>query len=142
VDGFENAFAAYVGTKHCVTCNGAGTGIDMAIMALDLEPGDEVITQAVNFRAVPMAIGGQGGRIVFAEVDETLQLDPNDVEKRITPRTRAIFPTHMNGMSAPMDDLLELAKRHPHPKHGPLKGMRRGRVAAATRALRSASWGG
>jgi len=123
VDGFENAFAAYAGTKHCVSCNGAGTGIDMAIMALDLEPGDEVITQAVNFRAVPMAIAGQGGKIVFAEVDETLQLDPNDVEKRITPRTRAIFPTHMNGMSAPMDDLLELAQRHPHPKHGPLKVM-------------------
>jgi dTDP-4-amino-4,6-dideoxygalactose transaminase len=124
VDGFENAFAAYVGTKHCVTCNGAGTGIDMAIMALDLEPGDEVVTQAVNFRAVPMAIAGQRGKIVFAEVDpKTLQLDPNDVEKRITPRTRAIFPTHMNGMSAPMDDLLKLAQRHPHPKHGPLKVM-------------------
>ncbi len=120
VDGFERAFADYVGTKHCVTCNGAGTGIDMAIMALDLEPGDEVITQCVNFHAVPMAIAGQGGKIVFAEVDETLQLDPNDVERKITPRTRAIFPTHMNGMSAPMDDLLELAQRHPHAKYGPL----------------------
>jgi len=121
VDKFENAFAAYVGAKHCVTCNGAGTGIDMAIMALDLEPGDEVITQCINLRAVPMAIAGHGGKIVFAEVDETLQIDPNDVEKKITPRTRAIFPTHMNGMSAPMDDLLELAHRHPHAKHGPLK---------------------
>jgi dTDP-4-amino-4,6-dideoxygalactose transaminase len=121
VDGFEQAFAQYVGAKHCVSCNGAGTGIDMAIMALELEPGDEVITQCINFRAVPMAIAGQGGKIVFAEVDETLQLDPNDVERKITPRTRAIFPTHMNGMSAPMADLLELAARHPHAKHGPLK---------------------
>jgi len=122
VDGFERAFADYIGVKHAVSCNGAGTGIDMAIMALDLQPGDEVITQCVNFRAVPMAIAGQGGKIVFAEVDpKTLQLDPDDVEKRITPRTRAIFPTHMNGMSAPMDELLELAERHPHQKHGPLK---------------------
>jgi len=121
VEEFEAAFAAYVGTKYAISCNGAGTGIDMTLMCLDLEPGDEVITQCVNFRAVPMAIAGQRGKIVFAEVDETLQLDPNDVEKKITPRTRAIYPTHMNGMSAPMDDLLELAQRYPHPEHGPLK---------------------
>jgi len=122
VDEFERALADYFGVKHAVTCNGAGTGIDMSLMALDLEPGDEVITQSINYRAVPLAIAGQRAKIIFAEVDpNTLQLDPNDVEKRITPRTRAIFPTHMNGMSAPMDDLLEIAQRHPHPKHGPLK---------------------
>ena len=51
----------------------------------------------------------------------TLQLDPGDVERRLTPRMRAIFPVHMNGLAAPMDDLQEIARRHPHPKHGPLK---------------------
>jgi perosamine synthetase len=122
VADFEEAFAQYCGTAECVTVNGAGTGIDMAMMALDLEPGDEVITQTINFRAVPVSILGQGARPVFCEVDpRTLQLDPNDVEQRMTPRTRAIFPTHMNGLSAPMDELLEIAQRHPHPKHGPPK---------------------
>ena len=118
---FENAFAQYVGTKHAVAVNSAGPGLDMAMRYLDLEPGDEVIVPAVNFVAAPLAVVGAGGQIVWGEVDpRTFQLDPNDVEKKITPRTRAIFPVHMNGLAAPMDDYFEIAKRHPHKKHGPL----------------------
>lgn len=119
---FENEFAAYCGTEACLTVNGAGTGLDMAMMALDLEPGDEVIVPAINFKAQALSVIGRGGQVVWCEVDErTLQADPEDVERRITPRTRCIYPVHMNGLSAPMDDLLEIARRHPHPKHGPLK---------------------
>lgn len=119
---FEDAFAAYCGTKHAVSTNGAGGGLDMAMRCLDLQPGDEVICPSINFRAAPMSVLGHGGTLVLCEVDpQTLCADPNDVEKRITPKTRAIFPTHMNGISAPMDDYLELAKRHPNPEHGPLK---------------------
>ena len=118
---FEQAFAAYMGTKHAVSVNSAGPGLDMAMRYLELEPGDEVIVPAVNFVAAPLAVIGAGGQVVWGEVDpETFQLDPNDVEQRITPRTRAIFPVHMNGLSAPMDDYLELAQRHPHRDHGPL----------------------
>ncbi len=118
---FERAFADYVGTKHAVALNSAGPGLDMAMRFLDLQPGDEVIVPAVNFVASPLAVYGAGGQIVWGEVDpKTLQLDPNDVEKKITPRTRAIFPVHMNGLAAPMDDYHELAQRHPHEKHGPL----------------------
>ncbi len=118
---FERAFADYVGAKHAVALNSAGPGLDMAMRYLELEPGDEVIVPAVNFMASPLAVVGAGGQIVWGEIDpETLQLDPNDVEKKIGPRTRAIFPVHMNGLSAPMDDYLELAQRHPHEKHGPL----------------------
>lgn len=119
---FERAFADYCGTKHCITVNGAGTGLDMAMMALKLEPGDEVIVPAINFKAAALSVIGQGGKVVWCEVDErTLQIDPEDVVRRLTPRTRAIFPVHMNGLSAPMDDLLDIAERYPHPKHGPLK---------------------
>ena len=101
--------------------NSAGPGLDMMMRFLDLQPGDEVIVPAINFVAAPLAVLGAGGQIVWGEVDpRTFQLDPNDVEKRITPRTRAIFPVHMNGLSAPMDELLEVAERHPHEKHGPL----------------------
>jgi dTDP-4-amino-4,6-dideoxygalactose transaminase len=94
----------------------------MAMMCLDLEPGDEVIVPAINFRSAAMAVVGQGGQVVWCEVDpRTLNADPADVEKRITSRTRAIFPVHMNGLSAPMDDLLEIAERHPRPRYGPPK---------------------
>jgi len=122
IAAFERAFADYVGTAHAVSVATASVGLDLAMRCLDLEPGDEVICPAVNFRAAPLAVLGQGGCLVFAEIDpRTFQLDPADVERRITPRTRAIFPVHMNGLSAPMDDLLALAERHPHPQHGPLK---------------------
>jgi len=119
---FERAFAEYCGTEDCVSINGAGTGLDMAVMCLGLEPGDEVIVPAVNFKASALSVVGQGGHVIWGEVDpRTFQLDPNDVERKITPRTRAIYPTHMNGLSAPIDDYLEIAERHPHPKYGPPK---------------------
>ncbi|MCC6490480.1 MAG: DegT/DnrJ/EryC1/StrS family aminotransferase [Candidatus Hydrogenedentes bacterium] len=121
IPDFEKAFAEYCGTKHAVALNSAGPGLDQAMRYLNLQPGDEVIVPAVNFVASPLAVMGAGGQIVWGEVDpKTLQLDPNDVEARITPRTRAIFPVHMNGLSAPMDDYFEIAKRHPHDVHGPL----------------------
>jgi dTDP-4-amino-4,6-dideoxygalactose transaminase len=121
VAAFESAFAAYVGTQHAVAVNSAGPGLDMAMRYLRLQPGDEVIVPALNFVAAPMAVMGAGGQVVWGEVDpRTLQLDPADVERRLTPRTVAIFPVHMNGLSAPMDDLLELARAHPHADRGPL----------------------
>ncbi len=119
---FEKKFAEYCGTDYAISITSAGAGLDMAMMALDLEPGDEVISPAINFYAADYAIIGQGAKLVFCEVDpKTFCADPADVEKRITPRTRAINVTHMNGLSAPMDDLLEVAQRNPHPKYGPLK---------------------
>lgn len=119
---FENAFAAYCGTEHAISITSAGAGLDMAVMALDLEPGDEVIVPAINFKAAHYAVIGQGGQVVLCEADpQTLNADPADVEKRITPRTRAILVTHMNGLSADMDALLEIAQRHPHPEYGPPK---------------------
>jgi dTDP-4-amino-4,6-dideoxygalactose transaminase len=122
ITDFEEAFARYCGTEFAVSVSTASVGLDMAMMCLDLEPGDEVICPAVNFKASHTAILGQGGKLVFCEIDpRTFNLDPADVERRLTTRTRAILPVHMNGLSAPMGDLLEIAERHPHPKHGPLK---------------------
>ncbi|HOE11962.1 MAG TPA: DegT/DnrJ/EryC1/StrS family aminotransferase [bacterium] len=118
---FEKAFAQYVGTKHAVAINSAGPGLDMVMRYLKLQPDEEVIVPAINFMAAPLAVMGVGAKIVWGEINpRTFQLDPNDVEKKITPKTRAIFPVHMNGLSAPMDDFLELARRYPHEKHGPL----------------------
>ncbi|MCK5802632.1 MAG: DegT/DnrJ/EryC1/StrS family aminotransferase [Lentisphaeria bacterium] len=131
IENFEQEFAKFCGVKHAISINGAGTGLDMAMMALDLEPGDEVIVPAINFKAAALSVIGQGGKVVWCDVDErTFQADPEDVERRITPRTRAIYPVHMNGMSSPMDELLEIAERNPHSKHGPLQV-----VGDAARAL-------
>ena len=121
IPDFEQAFAKYVGTRHAVAINSAGPGLDMLMRFMNLQDGDEVIVPAINYVAAPLAVIGAGGQLVWAEVNpNTLQLDPHDVEKRITSRTRAILVTHMNGLSSPMDDLIDLAVCHPHPKHGPI----------------------
>jgi dTDP-4-amino-4,6-dideoxygalactose transaminase len=122
IEKFENAFAEYCGAKYAIAITSCGVGLDIAMMCLDLEPGDEVITPAINYKSSQMAILGQRGKVVFCDIDpKTLNVDPEDVERRITPRTRAICPVHLTGLSAPMDELLDIAERHPHPKHGPLK---------------------
>ena len=118
---FEQKFAEYIGTRYALSVTSAGTGLDVAVHALDLEPGDEVIVPAMNFRAAPYAVLGAGGKLILCDSDDTLNASPADVEAKMTPRTRAILVTHMNGLSAPMADYLEIAERHPHPKHGPPK---------------------
>ena len=122
IEEFEAAFAEYVGTEYAVAINGAGTGLDISMMCLDIEPGDEVISCTINFPGTHVAIIGQGAKLVFCEPDpRTFNPDPADVEKRVTQKTRAILATHMNGLSADMDALIEVAERHPHPKYGPPK---------------------
>jgi perosamine synthetase len=122
IEQFERDFAAYCGTDHCLSICTASCGLDMMMALLDLSPEDEVICPSINFRAAPMSILGRGAKLVLCEVDPaTLCADPTDVEQRITPRARAILVTHMNGLSADMDALLEAAARHPNPEHGPPK---------------------
>jgi len=113
ITDFEAAFARYVGVEHAVSITSAGAGLDMAVMCLDLKPGDEVIVPAINFKAAAHSVIGQGGKVVWCDVDpRTFCADPADFERRITPRTRAIIATHMNGLSADMDALEAVAARH------------------------------
>jgi dTDP-4-amino-4,6-dideoxygalactose transaminase len=122
VTDFEDAFAEYCGAKYAIAITNCGVGLDMSIMCLDLNPGDEVICPAINYKASQMAILAHGGKVVFCDIDpKTLNLDPVDVEKRITRRTRAILPVHQTGLAAPINELLEIAERHPHPLYGSLK---------------------
>ena len=116
---FENAFANYVGTKHAIAVNSCGPGIDIVMRYLRLQPGDEVIVPPCNFVASPLSAFGNGAKVVWGDViKETLELDPTDVERKITPRTRAIFPVHMNGLSAPVNELQAVASRHPECRCG------------------------
>ena len=119
---FEAEFAKYVGTKYAAAVNSCGPGLDLVMRYLNLQPGDEVIVPCINYVAAPLSVIGAGGTIVWGEVRESdLLLDPEDVERKITPRTRAIFPVHIHGMCAPMDEYVAIAERHPHPVYGPPK---------------------
>ncbi|MEW2577777.1 DegT/DnrJ/EryC1/StrS family aminotransferase [Streptomyces syringium] len=120
VSSFEEAFATSTGAQFAVAFNSGGTALEMVLRYLKLEPGDEVISCAVNFVGPHIAVIGQGGRLVLAEPDPvTLNLDPEDAERVISPRTRAILVTHWNGAGADIRPFLDLAGRHPHPVHGP-----------------------
>jgi perosamine synthetase len=133
IQDFEDAFAKYIGTNYALSINGAGGGLDMAMKVLNLEPEDEVIVSALNFPGDGLAPLGERAKLILCECDErTFQADPEDVERRITKNTRAIMPVHMNGLSAPMDELLEVASRHKHHKHGEIKVI--GDAARATGA--------
>ena len=122
ISEFEAAFAEYCGVKHALGLNSCGTGLDMSLMCLDLEPGDEVISPAITYAATHLAILGQGAKLVMAEIDPaTMNIDPADVEQRMTDRTRAILAVHNNGLSVDMDALAAIAEAHPNPKHGPAK---------------------
>jgi dTDP-4-amino-4,6-dideoxygalactose transaminase len=113
VQEFEEIFAAFCGAKHCI---GVGNGTDaifLALKALGIGPGDEVITAANSFIATAEAVGMAGARVVFADIDpRSYTIDVNQIETRITPRTRAIIPVHLYGQPAEMEPLVAIARRH------------------------------
>jgi perosamine synthetase len=113
VRAFEAAFARFCRVEHAVATN-TGTGaLHVALLALEIGSGDEVITTPLSCIASANPILFQGASPVFADIDrDTYNLDPADVEKRITPRTKAILPVHLFGHPADMDPLLEMAERH------------------------------
>jgi dTDP-4-amino-4,6-dideoxygalactose transaminase len=113
VEAFEQAFAKYCETDHCV---GMGNGLDalhLALRALDVGPGDEVIVSSNTYIATWLAVTIVGAKPVPVEPDPaTYNLDPGSVEQRITRRTRVILPTHLYGQSADLDPLIVLCRRH------------------------------
>lgn len=113
VEAFEAQFAAFCGAGHCI---GTGNGLDalhLALLAVGVEPGDEVIVPSNTFIATWLAVSYAGAVPVPVEPDKaTHNLDPNLVEAAISPRTRAILPTHLYGQPADLDPLLDIARRH------------------------------
>jgi dTDP-4-amino-4,6-dideoxygalactose transaminase len=113
VKAFEDAFAKYVGVRHCVAVNSGTAALHLALLGLGIGPGDEVITVSHTFIATSEAISAVGARPVFVDIDPvTYTMDPAKVEAAITSRTRAILPVHLYGYPANMDALLAIAKRH------------------------------
>jgi dTDP-4-amino-4,6-dideoxygalactose transaminase len=113
VKEFEKELAAYLGVKHVVACANGTDALQVAMMALELKPGDEVITASFTFVATVEVLALLGLVPVFADVlPGTFNLDPEDVRRKVTPRTKAIVPVHLFGQSADMDALMAVAKEH------------------------------
>ena len=109
----EAEFAALAGTRHALAMNSGTAALHSAYFAVGVEPGSEVIVPSYTFFASAAPVLQCGARPVFCEVDpRTLTADPDDVERRITPRTRAICVVHMWGNPAPLDRFAEIARRH------------------------------
>jgi len=108
---FEQELAALCGVRHALATTSGSASLVASLLALGLSPGDEVIVPAYTFVASYSSIIFCGGVPVLAEIDESLNLDPGDVERRITPKTKAILPVHMLGNPCDMDPILEVASR-------------------------------
>ncbi len=109
---FEKAMAEYVGVKHAVAVNSGSTALWIALLALGIGPGDQVIVPGFTFIASISAIVYAQAVPVLAEIDRTFNLDPADVERKITPRTKAIMAVHLMGNPARMEELKAIAERH------------------------------
>lgn len=110
---FERRFAAYTGAAHAVATTSCTTALHLALVALNIQPGDEVIVPAFTWVATANVVEAQGARPVFVDIElDTFNIDVTQIERAITPRTKAIIPVSLFGISAPMRPIVELARRH------------------------------
>ncbi len=101
---FQDAFAEHEGAKHAVAVNSCGTGLDVCMMVLGIQAGDEVITTPLTFVCSATCAAARGAKVVFADIDqETMNLDPEKVRAKISDRTRAIVPVHYTGLPCDLD---------------------------------------
>jgi dTDP-4-amino-4,6-dideoxygalactose transaminase len=113
VEAFEEKFAAYCGAKHCVALNTGTSALHLALLALGIGPGDEVITVPMTFIATVAAIRYANATPVFVDIDpDTWTMDAGQIEAAITPHTKAILPVHLHGRLADMTAIQAVARRH------------------------------
>ena len=113
VTGFGDNLAKYHGSKHCIPCANGTDALQIAMMALGLEPGDEVITPSFTYIATVEVAALLHIKPIFVEVDpKTFCIDPAAIEKAITPKTKAIIPVHLYGQSADMEKIMAVALKH------------------------------
>jgi perosamine synthetase len=113
VKDFERMFAEFIGTKHAITTTSGTAALQLAVASLGLGPGDEVIVPTLTIVATVFAVCYVGATPVLVDSEEdTYNIDPNLIEEKITPKTRAIIPVHLYGHAADMDPILQLAQRY------------------------------
>ncbi len=112
VKALEEGYARYLGVRHCLAVNSCTSALISGLIAVGVEPGDEVVVPAYTFFASCAAVVAARGIPVVCEVDKSLTMDPEDLERKIGKRTKAILPVHMRGMPARMDRIMQIASRH------------------------------
>ncbi|MBF0485523.1 MAG: DegT/DnrJ/EryC1/StrS family aminotransferase [Candidatus Omnitrophica bacterium] len=113
VKKFEQEFAAYCGTKHAIGVNSGTDALYLALCALDIAPGDEVILPTYTFIATALCVSYTGAAVKFVDIEEeTYNIDPQKLEKVITKKTKAIIPVHLYGQMANMDEIMSIANKH------------------------------
>jgi len=110
---FEKEFSEYVHSKHAMAVNSCTAALHLSLLVADVGPGDEVITSPLTFAATANVIIHAGAKPVFADIDPvSLNIDPQAIDRAITPQTKAIVPVHFGGLACDMDDILLLADQH------------------------------
>jgi dTDP-4-amino-4,6-dideoxygalactose transaminase len=110
---FEQKFSTYTGTKHALATTSCTTALHLALIALDVKPGDEVIVPPFTWVATVNVIEMLGAKPVFVDIElETFNIDYTKIEAAITPRTKVILPVSLFGISAPMHPIMEIARQH------------------------------
>jgi dTDP-4-amino-4,6-dideoxygalactose transaminase len=109
---FEEKLASLIGVRHALTVNSGSNALITALAAAGIGPGDEVLVPAYTWVATALAPMAVGAVPVLVNIDETLTIDPHDIERKITPHTRAILPVHMQNVVCDMDAIMAIARRH------------------------------
>ncbi len=110
---FEEQFAAYIGVPHAIAMNSCTAALHLGLVAIDLQPGDEVIVPSMTFASTANVVVHAGGKPVLADVRrDTMCLDPDELARLITPRTRAVIPVHFAGRACEMDEIMRLSRAH------------------------------
>lgn len=111
--GFESDFASFCGAKYGIATSSGSTALDLALLACGVGKGDEVITTPSTFIATSEAISHVGATIVFADIEpDTHNIDPKEIERKITPKTKALIPVHLFGHPCNMEPILDLARKY------------------------------
>jgi len=110
---FEQAFARYTGAAHCIACNSGTDALYLALRALEIGPGDEVLVPTFTFIATAEVVSAVGAKPVFVDIDlESFNLDLNQLEAALTPQTRAVIPVHLFGRPVDLETLGQFASAH------------------------------
>jgi len=110
---FEEKFKNYIGSKFTVAVNSGTAALHISTSTINIQPGDEVITTPLTFVASANCIVYRGGTPIFADIKkDTYNIDPNEIKKKITSKTKAIIPVHLTGQPCDMDEILEIADEH------------------------------